>query len=251
MKNSISIRQYKQGKLSPSEKEEFEEKLIILFLKGKLTKDQEELFDDLYFSTTDFFEKVKETEKVSLAVNNAVRRGALNFAGAIAGRDSILERLQSFWSSPRIVLAAALLLLVILIPVRQVFYLKSELDEMRKPRSFSAHSFALLPANDALRGGANEIKLSEGADDFILNFNLPKKVSPGFRYAAQILDNQKKVVWEITDLKPAGQYEAFAILCNKEVFESGEYFLRVSKIDKRGEKTGEAYLFLFRIVNNS
>lgn len=246
----LNIEKYRQGKLTSEEKEAFEEQLIALFFRDELTEEQEDFFNDLCFSSSTFFEKVKETEKISLGIKDAARRGVLNFAGARTGRYSILERLQSFWSSPKLVLAAAFIIFAVLIPVRQVFYLKSELRELRKPRAIAVESFALLPDNERLRGEKNEIRLSECADVFILNFNLPKKTIPGYRYEGGILDGDKKVIWEIKNLKPSGPYETFSVYCHKAAFESGEYFVRVFELGAGGEKTGETYMFSFRIVNN-
>ena len=38
-------------------------------------------------------------------------------------------------------------------------------------------------------------------------------------------------------------YETFSVYCHKAAFESGEYFVRVFELGKRGEKTGDEYLF--------
>lgn len=83
---------------------------------------------------------------------------------------------------------------------------------------------------------------------YMLIFNLPKKVLPGYQYEAKIFDHKKKLLWEIKDLKPVGRYETFSIACYRTMFEEDKYLLRVYELGEDGERTGEEYMYSFMII---
>ena len=239
---------YQQGKLSDEEKNTFENYLIEKFITKEMNKEEEEFFGELYFLSRDFFEKVKETEKVILGIKDSVNRGTLDFTKPIGKKYSFIDWLHSFFSTPKLVFVTALLILAISLPVWQVFKLKSELSDLQRPYPISTESYTLIPIDDALRGEPTEIKLTGEEKVFILNFNLTKNVTPGYKYNAQILDNANKIIWKIKDLKPTGQYETFSIACYATTLEEGKYLLKVIEADKKGELTGEEYLYPFMII---
>jgi len=246
--DSVIIEEYQQGKLSYEEKEVFENYLIEKFVLRKLSEKQEMFFGELYFRSQHFFEKVKETEKVALGIKDGVRRGTLDFTNPIVKKFSLLDRLQSFFSTPKLVLVTALLIFAIILPVWQVFQLKSEISNLQRPNPISTESYTLTPIDDALRGETAEIYLTEDDKIFIINFHLTKKVFPGYKYEAQIIDHSRKIIWEIKDLKPIGRYETFTIACYNTTFEEDRYLLKVIELGKEAELTGEEYLYSFRII---
>ena len=247
--DSLIIKEYLQSKLSDEEKEAFEDYIIKKFMMRNLSEEQEKFFGELYLSSQPFFEKVKNTEKITIGIQDAFRRGAINFFGPVDVRSSLLEKLKFFFSSPGLVAVTMLLIFALIYPVWQMFQLKHELRNLQKPFAISAKSYALNPSDDALRGEATEIYLAEEDRIFLLNFNLPEKVIAEHQYSAQILDQNKNVIWKIKDLKPIDRYETFSIVCYKRMFNEGKYLLRVFELSKEGEKTGKDYMYSFRLIN--
>ncbi len=140
------------------------------------------------------------------------------------------------------------LLLFLLVPSwLGLYYLQSKLNESYRPRI--AESNYLLSSYDvrSSAGQRNIIKLSPQEDLFSISFNIPILDREGIRYDAYIRDAAGRIVWKSKDIKSLDEYGTFLLVCHRQFFPQGDYYLKIQEIDTQKDSTLQEFDFAFQI----
>ena len=116
---------------------------------------------------------------------------------------------------------------------------------MQRPQAIPAQGYPLRLSDENIRGAAQVIYLLPEENIFLLNFNLSIKALEKHAYLTRIYDAQKRLIWDVGNVKPAGQYETFTIACFGASFKEGSYVLVVTEINPSGRPTSRKFFYPF------
>jgi len=227
------------------------DEIVERYLLRKLSPDEEKLFEEHFFGCDHCFIAVKETEKAIFGIKDAAQRGVLVSPRAEKkAAVDLLDWLKSFALKPAFVAAAAVLVLVLVYPawrgVVTVSRLENEIETLRRPQA-NAPGYYLEQTRASGKIEGIEIPVKSEVS-FVLNFNLPKSDISAPQYRAEILDQNEKVIWQAQDLKSAGDYAIYSIVCRSSFFREGLYTLKVDEINSANGQIVEQFSFPFEIV---
>ncbi len=228
------------------------DEIIERYLLRKLSPEEEQLFEEHYFSCDACFAQVKEAEKVIYAIKDAARRGVLVTSGATtrSAFAPLWERIESLLLRPAFALGATVLAIALLYPAWQGLVTLPRLQNELQPQA-NAPSYQLEYTTNRARAGEGKIAINAATRTFILNFVLLEKKTATPKYRAEIVDDENKIVWRTETLKPVGEFGGFSIACHSSFFAPGNYVLKVYEIDPAEGQAVDEFLFPFVIVPES
>lgn len=229
-----------------------EEEIVERYVLGKLSREEEALFEEHYFSCDQCFEEVQKMETLVYFLDKEAEKE--NF---LLGKEA---RRHPFFSlgwlklpalGPAGVTALTILLIILIYPAWQgivtIPRLKNKIERLSQPQA-DVRSFSLQQTR---AGEGRQIPLIEiGTEEriFLLNFTILEKTIPNPQYDAKILNQEGKQIWKGEDLKGVGEYEIFSIACNTSFFREGFYTLKVFETDPENGSITNEFPFSFRII---
>ncbi|MFX0067169.1 MAG: hypothetical protein ACFFC7_33985 [Candidatus Hermodarchaeota archaeon] len=223
--------------------------IIDRYILGKLSREEEEIFEKHYFKCDRCFRDVKEAEKLILSMKDAANKNLLSYE--IEFKSSFLNNFKSIIFSPAFQIITICLLLLLIYPawlgIFKTSILNIEIEEMKQPKANIENYFL-----EQVRGEEQlpSIKISIGKEEkrFVLNFNILEKVSHSPTYKGEIIDPKGTIVWRSEKLEAIGEYEVYSIACNSAFFKQGDYRLVIYEVDSITNKISNKILFNFNII---
>ncbi len=221
-----------------------QEKTIERYLSGQLPADEERAFEEHYFGCDQCFAAIKEAEKVIPVMPVAAAKKAkpsFNFQ----------SWLEAFARTPAFAVASMVVALALIYPawrgIVTVTRLQGELQELRQPQA-NAQSYYLAQTRAGESAEGVAISVQPEDETFVLNFNILKSEISAPQYRAEIVDQNGKAIWQAEDLKAAGDYALFSIVCQSAFFNQELYTLKVYEVNPADQRVANEFAFPFEIA---
>lgn len=229
------------------EQEEFVEKYVL----HQLTPEETEAFEAHFFECDECFEKVKLTQKVVYGIKQAVKEGSKQEQPS---QQTFEKKIINIFSQPAFSIAAVVLILILSYPAIRGIWLQQQIKELRTPKPI-VYSFTLEESNtrsieNIFSAGTSSpvmLEIPKNAEFFMLSFTILESSTSNQAYRAQIVNQNKQVIWETKRLKGSGEFGIYSILCPSSFFSDGAYLLKVEELDEKNQPTDETYLFPFTV----
>jgi hypothetical protein len=231
IKNDEVIERYVLGQLSPSEEAEFEAH---------------------YFECDTCFQEVRLLDSIRESMNRGIETKVLAIHNLKQDkRFPFLGFFRTIAFRQPLAVAASVLVILLIYPswrgMVAVPELERSIEQMQRPQA-NVETVFLQQVRSGRPGEKQIVTLETDTSMFVLNFNILEKRDPNSIYRGEILDSKDRIVWEVADLRPHGDYEVFSIACRGEFFGAGDYVLRVLKVDPKSSSLREELSFPFSVL---
>jgi hypothetical protein len=226
------------------------------YLRGELTPEEEQEWEEHYFQCENCFEALQATAQLAeFFKTDAARQPAECGRAKSRSRPRLTARSIRDWllpmpaRQPALAWATATVLVGILAAAgwMRVATLRHEVRELRMPKT-AILSYVL---NEGVRGEEPSVKIPIDAGRFLLQFNLLSQQAESTLRTARIKDTYGDVVWTGTDMKGQGRYGTFVIACESSFFTPGDYELHVDEVRSEDGMIASHSVFPFRITETT
>ncbi len=234
--------------------------LIERYLNHELSPEEEQQWEEHYFSCDECFRRLEECA-IAVSVVREEAPAVLGL-GWQAKREATWKGILRFVVQPVLqpvamqpALAAALVLVVVGIPAvigwMRASSLQRRLTQLQLP-SVPQASYVLEGAyRGEEQGPVTRVTLPPAGGPFLLSFHVMEVQDRSSVYRAEIVDPSGRTVWTEEQLRPLGRYGTFTLLCQTPFFEPGDYELHVHEVRPTDGTTLKQFVFPFQIITDS
>ena len=228
------------------------DEVIERYVLGQLSPSEEAAFEAHYFECESCFREARLLDALRETMKSGLEGKELSIHNWKKEKKfPLFGFLTTLMRTQPVAAAASVLVILLIYPswrgMVAVPEFERTIERMQRPQANVGTVF-LQQVRSGRPGEKQSVTLETDTSMFVLNFNALEKRAPNSVYRGEIWDSRERVVWEVSDLRPHGEFEVFSIVCRGEFFSAGDYVLKVLKVDPKSSSLRDELSFPFTVL---